>query len=198
MRISPVLSAVVLCAASVGVAYAQTSSSEVSRTPVSRSSAANGLSFAYDAQHGLINATGVQLSAVSRKSSTVTPTTGTITVTINTKIVSHFGTNETYHCSVYAVGGVINLLTGTVDGGVETANAFARITSPGTATCTLKIPYSWTLSQSSGGDSGLILAYAVGAVTPQSEVQRSTLQVDGIENLPANGTTSTYTFDVEL
>jgi hypothetical protein len=98
---------------------------------------------------------------------------------------------------VYAIGGIIDTDTGTVDGGLENANNFATA-SGGKYSCTLRIPYAWTLPSTAGADSGLILGFGVAAVNPQSEVQRSTLQVDGIENLPANGATSKFTFNVAL
>jgi hypothetical protein len=64
-------------------------------------------------------------------------------------------------------------------------------------------PYSWTLPPDPGADTGLILAFGVSAVSQGSQnsagvVERSTLQLDGIENLPASGATSTFTFGVTL
>jgi hypothetical protein len=60
------------------------------------------------------------------------------------------------------------------------------------------MPYSWTLPPDGGADTGLILAFGVSAVNVHSEVQRSTLQLDGIENLPASGASSKFSFNVAL
>jgi hypothetical protein len=198
MRVSPMLTAMLLCAASIGAAHAQTVTPGFGRSTGESSRNSSGMSFAYDAQHGQINANGIQLNPTTIKSNSVSPTTGTITVVINIKVLSHFEGGTTYHCSVNAIGGILDIFNGTVDGGIETANGFATVTSGGTASCTLVMPYSWTLPQDPRGSTGLILAFGAAAVNPQSEVQRSTLQVDGIENLPASGAASKFTFNVAL
>jgi len=198
MRIPHAFCAVVLCAASAFAAHAQQStSSNLVKAPTGVSKLPGGMNFNYDAQHGLITATGVQLKTTTQKSNSVSPTTGTIQLTINIKVLSHFETGTTYHCSVYALGGILDTDTATVDGGLENANTFA-VGSGGSYTCTVKIPYSWTLPHDPGADSGLILAFGAAAVNPHSEVEHSTLQLDGVENLPANGATSTFTFNVAL
>ena len=199
MRISPTLFAVVLCAASTFAAHGQQAvTSGPARGPVGTAKAPSGMSFAYDANQKQIVASGVHLSTGTIKSNSVSPTTGTINVTIHIKIVSGFESGTTYHCSVNAVGGIIDLDNGTIDGGLETANNFAVVTAPGVAQCTLKIPYSWTLPHDGGAESGLILAFGVAAVNTHSEVERSTLQVDGIENLPPSGAASNFVFTVAL
>ena len=195
MRIPQTIFALVLCAATASAVHAQTATSEFTRA-TGPTKAPSGMSFSYDAQHGQITATGVQMNTVAKKPSAVTPTSGLIDLTINIKIVSRFESGTTYHCSVYAIGGLINTDTGTVDGGIENANGFATVTAPGMATCRIKIPYEWTLAGQ--GDTGLILAYGVGAINVHSEVEHSTLQVNGIDNLPANGTTSKFVFNVAL
>ncbi|HTJ30373.1 MAG TPA: hypothetical protein VL346_07725 [Acidobacteriaceae bacterium] len=194
MRIPCLLSALIFCAAPL--AYAQ--QSNLVRNPGGAPVRAvpDRMSFSYDASHN-ITASGVQLKTSTLKSNSVSPTTGTIVVTINIKLISRLQSGTTYHCSVNAIGGIIDLDTGTVDGGVESASNFAS-GSGGAYSCTLRIPYSWTLTQSSGADSGLILAFGVNAVNPQGDVPRSTLQVDGIENLPASGATASYVFNVAL
>jgi hypothetical protein len=198
MRVSLMLTAMLLCAASIGAAHAQTVTPGFGRSTGESSRSSTPMSFAYDAQHGQINANGIQLNPTTIKSNSVSPTTGTITVVINIKVLSHFEGGTTYHCSVNAIGGLLDIFNGTVDGGIETANDFATVTSGGTASCTLVMPYSWTLPQDARGSTGLILAFGAAAVNPQSEVQRSTLQVDGIENLPASGAASKFTFNVAL
>jgi hypothetical protein len=198
MRISPKLFAVVICAAAVPAAYAQAGNSDASRVANRATSIPSGVSFTYDNQRGQITATGLQLTSSTPKSDGPAPVTGTIDVTIQIKVASKFEGGTTYHCSVYAIGGILNLNTGTVEGGVENANTFGTRNSKGVVTCSFSIPYEWTLSSGSGDESGLILAYAAAAVNPHSEVEHSTLQVDGILNLPANETTSKFTYNVTL
>jgi len=163
----------------------------------------SGLNFSYDAQHDQINTAGMQMKAHSQSSPTVSPTTGTITVTLNIKLASHFPRKTQIHCSLTAIGGQIDILTGSFDGGIETANAASWDSNSGTATCTLVIPYSWSLPQDPASANGLILAFGASAVNrpdnaDKNDVYRSTLQVDGIENLPANGGSAAFVFDVAL
>lgn len=198
MRIPCLLSALTLCAASSLAVHAQQSNSNIARVPGATAVRVvpNSMNFTYDAAKG-ITANGVQLRSSTIKSNSVSPIIGSIIVTINVKVLTRFEAGTTYHCSVNAIGGIIDTDTGTVDGGIETVNNFAT-GSGGTYSCVLRIPFSWTFSQTPGADSGLILAFGVGAVNTHGEVQHSTLQVDGIENLPAPGSTSQYVFNVIL
>jgi hypothetical protein len=193
MRGSIALSLVALCAASIGVAYAQ----QAVKSTTSTKPVPSGMTFSFDPQQGQIVATGVQLAPSSAKPSVTSPTTGTVTVTLNIKPVSKFPRGTEYPCSVFLVGGQLDLSNGTVQGGLETSNGTAKY-SGGVYVCTLTIPYSWTLDSDPTGETGLIIAFAAGAQNPQGHYYRSTLQLDGIENLPATGTTSSYTFDLTL
>ena len=193
MRISLPLLAIALVASSIGAANAQ------QRVVTTKGSAVpSGINFAYDAEKNQITSSGVQVKPAVLGQASTTPTTGKIVVTINLHIASTFGQFTNFRCSVYAIGGIIDLDNGTVNGAIETVGGNAKSTGGGNAVCTLSIPYSWTLAKDSGADSGLILAFGVAAINTNKEVQRSTLQVDGIENLPASGTTSKFAFDVVL
>lgn len=191
MRIFPSLIAVALCAASVGAASGQRAVAPVSGKTL------NGIGLAFDAPRGQFTASGIQLKP-SVKSNVSSATTGTVDVTINIKLVSKFSRDNTFPCSVIVIGGIIDTDNGTVDGGIETVNGEARVTGAGAATCTVSIPYSWDLASDSAAQSGLILAYAVASVDHRGIARRTTLQLSGIENLPANGATSTFTFDAAL
>ncbi len=186
--------AFLLCAASIDVAQAQQGAAIPTNGKVPA-----GLSFAFDPQLSQFSASGLHMNASKPKSASVTPTTGTIDVTVTINLVSKFSHETVFPCAVIAIGGVIDLNSATVDGGIETVYGRGMIASPGatTATCTVSIPYSWTLSGGSTA-SGLILAYAAAAVSEHGGTKRSTLQVNGIENLPANGTTSKFAFEVAL
>lgn len=200
MRCSPALVAVVLCALSGSAVCAQSASSPLTRRPVSSNDLPGSLNFNYDAQHDSVTASGVQIKP-SVKSNLLSPTTGTVSVTINISAVSHFTHGTQFHCSLTLIGGILDLSNGAVVGGIETANGVASYTGPGAATCTLTIPYSWTIPPDPAASSGLILAFGVAAVSSHegnSVVERSTLQLDGIENLPPSGTVSSYTFGATL
>jgi len=194
MRTFPTLLAAAMCAASFGTAYGQTA---VPSATVNK--LLNSMSFNYDAKHDQIGASNLQIMP-SVTSSTTTPTTGTIQVTINIAAVSHFSASTAFHCSLLAIGGIIDPGNGTVAGAVESANRIAGIGTPSTS-CTLTIPYSWTLTSDPNAQSGLILGFGVAVVAGRDEsatVWRLTLQLDGIENLPASGATSTFSFNVSL
>src|SRR5664280_1206134 len=164
MRASTLFLAAAFSAVSVGAAYAQAPAS--GHTAAANHSVPASMSFAYDAQRDQVNASGVQLKPSVLATSAVTPTTGTITVTININVASHFARNTAYHCSLTAIGGEIDTSNGTVAGGIETANGVARWNGPGTAACTLTIPYSWTLVPDPAANTGLILAFGVSAISP--------------------------------
>lgn len=194
MRSSPTLYAAALCALISSVACAQSASGALSRT------VPGSLNFSYDAQHDSVAASGLQIKP-SVKSNAITPTTGTVTVTISISAVSHFSRGTQFHCSLTLIGGILDLSNAVVVGGVETASGIATSSGPGAATCTLTIPYSWTLPPDPAADSGLIMAFGVAAVSEHdgtAVVHRSTLQLDGIENLPASGTAQSFTFGVTL
>jgi hypothetical protein len=197
MRILPILSAA--CAIAI-CAVTSVNAQQPATTPRSAAAPAKlppGMSFAWDASHTQITSGGVQLKASTLKSNSVSPTTGYVNIQINIKVRSRLEASTAYHCSAYVLGGIIDLDNGTVDGGLETANALASGSS-GTYTCKFNIPYSWTLASDPGSDSGLIIAFGAAALNTKGEVQHSTLQVDGIENLPENGASSLFVYNVAL
>lgn len=195
MRISCLLSALTLSVAASLTANAQSTSAHVSGATTTRT-VPGAMSFSYDASQNLV-ASGVQLKTSTLKSNSVSPTTGTIVVTIFIKKISTLPTGTTYHCSVEAIGGIVDTDTGVVDGGIESASNYASASGAEYA-CTLHIPYSWTLTENAGTDTGLILAFGVNAVAKDGTVPRSTLQVDGIESLPPSGGSANYVFHTAL
>ena len=198
MRSSPTLFAATLCALSISVASAQNAGSSLARTLANN--LPSNVHFSYDAEHDSVSASGIEIKP-SVKSNAITPTTGTVTVTINVSAVSHFPHGTQFHCSLTLIGGILDLNNAAVVGGVETANGVASWSGPGAATCTLTIPYSWTIPPDPAASSGLIMAFGVAAVSDHeggSVVHRSSLQLDGIENLPPSGTTQSFTFGVTL
>ena len=196
MKTSPRLFVAALCVMSLGVAQAVAATSSTSGSKKLPS----GLSFSYDAQHDQISASGV--SALTLASPSITPTTGTISVTINIKLVTHFRRNTAIHCSLAAVGGQLDIVNQGIDGAIETANGVAAADGSSYAVCKLTIPYSWSLPPDPIAANGLILAFGASATQRENGqdpiVERSTLQVDGVESLPANGATTSFVFDVAL
>ena len=164
-----------------------------------RTNSVSPFAFNYDAAHDQITASGISIQPLhTTPPAAPTPTTGTIVVYINIKVVSSFVSSDHIDCSLLAIGGDIDLAAGTVDGGMETANAHARPWGSRGAGCKLVIPYSWTLSPSPAAPNGLILVFGAADKCDDGMVMRSTLQVDGPESLPKNGGTAEYSFDVEL
>ncbi|KAA6464948.1 hypothetical protein DYQ86_03050 [Acidobacteria bacterium AB60] len=194
MRRSPTLLAAFVCVLAAGVVSAQNAATSLAHIP------AGNLHFSYDAQHGSVNATGVQIRPAVQ-SSAIPPTTGTVSVAINISAVSRFSRDTRFHCSLTLIGGILDLNNAAVVGGIETANGIATSSGPGAATCTLTIPYSWTIPPDPAASSGLVMAFGVSAVSfheGEAVVHRSTLQVDGIENLPPSGSNQTFAFNVTL
>jgi hypothetical protein len=156
-----------------------------------------GVSLAFDAAHGQITASGFALRPVPMDTST-TPTTGTVQITVNVNLVTHFKAGTRIKCGALVLGGEIDTATYTINGGMETAVAKAWVTSPSTAVCKLAIPYSWTLSGANSPATGMIVGFAVAAVEGDGDTVRSTTQLSGVDNLPATGATSKYTFNAAL
>jgi len=193
MRYTFKLISAVLCALSLGVAHSQTALSK----PAKVSQIPGAVSFHYDAQHDEVIPAGIQLKPSPAGAEGLF--TGTLVVTLNITAVSHFHHGTSYHCSLTAIGGEIDATSGVVSGGIETASGVAKWNGTNTLSCTLTIPFEWTLIPDSTAIQGAILAFGVSAVSPEGgAVQRSTLQVAGIEPLPPSGTTSTFAFDATL
>lgn len=182
---------VLLCAMMAGALFAQSPAN----SPINRSR--SPISFSYDAQHDHVIPSGIQLRPAAISDVSITPTTGTVVVTINITAVSHFRRGTSYHCSLTAIGGELDTTNAVVSGGIDTASGLARWNGSNTLSCTLAIPYEWTILPDPAATRGALLAFGVAAVD-DGTVVRSTLQVDGVEPLPPNGTTSTFSFNVTL
>ena len=202
-----------LCLLATAAMYGQTSLQQSTHNTKSKFGA---MSFSYDAQHGQIVANGVQMKARSN-TVPIPPTTGKIVVTVNIHAESKFDGDTEFHCTLLVIGGEIDTTDGVVGGGIETASSVAH-----KDVCTLTIPYSWVIPPDSGASSGMILAVGVAAVDPlpppdkhgdnhgdkkdknddnngdEGTVPRTTLQVGGVDSIPPNGTTTSFSFDIVL
>ena len=161
--------------------------------------APSGLNLAFDAQHGQITASGYTLKPASSAAAS-TSVTGTVEVTLTLNLVTKFKRGATFPCAAILIGGQIDTGNYILDGGVETASGIANVSekNPSTATCKLAIPYAWTLQHDSGASNGMLIAFAAAGVNPGGATVRSTLQITGIESLPATGSTTTYAFNATL
>lgn len=216
MRMYGVLFAAACAVAASGVVCAQTASTRVSHS-------VNGLgaiSFNYDAQHDRVTADGLRMMAFTGNTNPV-PFTGTIKVQINVTAHTQFPKNTEIHCTALAVGGILDPINEIVAGGLETANVVATAVKGvnGGYDCFLTIPFRWPITPDPAAASGLIVAIGVSAIGPMDPeggkgddngkgddkgrdhdtgVIRSTLQVDGVESLPASGAITRFAFEVYL
>jgi uncharacterized Zn-binding protein involved in type VI secretion len=137
---------------------------------------------------------------------TTTPTTGTVEVTFNIKLVTAFAKGTTINCSIDVTGTAENTTAFTVVTYVETAGSPATI-SGSTATCTATLPYSWLIPAASTTEiesfSGGYTVSAYPAVTSTTTIltsayRSSTSNFVSLKAVPASGTVSKYTVNVTL
>jgi hypothetical protein len=129
------------------------------------------------------------------------PTTGTVEVSFNIKLVTAFAKGSTLTCGIFLSGTVENSVTGAGyyyedDGNSATVNG-------STATCTATIPYSWLVPFGSVQTfTGTYMVSIYGAVpagaqliTPSRDSEAPFLSANAI---PPSGTVSKYTVNVTL
>jgi hypothetical protein len=190
-----------LCLLATAAVYGQTAS--LQQPSHNTKGKLGAMSFSYDAQHDQIVPNGMQLQPHA-SNTPITPTTGKIVVTATINAETHFPMGTKFHCTLLAVGGELDTTNCVIAGGLETTSAVAKHD-----VCTLTIPYSWIVPPDPAAATGLILAIGVSAVEGDGHhdhddgngagmVTRTTLQVLGVDNLPANGTTTTVSFDIVL
>jgi hypothetical protein len=191
MRIPQILFVALLCAASSVAALGQ----QAAPTP----KAPSGLNFSFDAPHGQISANGYTVKAASNQPASAN-ITGTVEMTLTIKLVTKFKRGTDFPCAAIVIGGQIDTSNFVLDGGLETASGMATVspTNPSSATCKLTIPYDWSLQHDSGASSGMVIAFAAAGVNERGTTVRSTLQITGIESLPADGSTTTFAFSPTL
>ena len=132
--------------------------------------------------------------ALQTTAANVAPTTGTFVVNFAITIQSSFPANTTITCSVTA--NADNVSTNPVGSSVfiEQASTTAAI-SGASASCSVTIPYSWTLATPASDHVGL--GYTITASTPAAApiVALTTLRYSSQEiatiPVPASGTTTT-------
>jgi hypothetical protein len=181
-----------LGAAQLGVALGQQAAS----TSPTRTS--SNLSFAFDAQQGQLTATGYAVRSQTASVGGTSSVTGTLNLTITINLVSKLGPDPHIPCSAIMLGGEVDLSTPIIDGGIETASDRATVDwKAKTATCTLSIPYEWTLVTDPSAGEGLIVGFGA-AIVDHDVTRRSTIQIGGPLPLPANGTTTTLAFTTTL
>ncbi|MGB6687776.1 MAG: hypothetical protein WBE76_08025 [Terracidiphilus sp.] len=114
-------------------------------------------------------------------------------------MASKVGRDTQIPCAAIIIGGEADLSTPVVDGGIDTASSAAMVDwKTKTATCTLNIPYEWTLVTDPSAGEGLFIGFAAGEVGRNDVTLRSTIQIGGPLPLPASGTTTTLAFTTTL
>jgi hypothetical protein len=194
MRLRGILTVAALSAAQLGVALGQQAAA------TTKTQAPSGLSFAFDALHGQLTASGYSVGAHTMTTPPGTSSvTGTISITVTINIVSKLGHDIRIPCAAIGIGGEFDTSVPIVDGGIETASGDATIDwKTKTATCALSIPYEWTLITDPSASEGLIVGFAAAAVDRSDTTKRSTIQIGGPLPLPATGTTTTLAFTTSL
>ena len=194
MRLRGIFVVAALAAAQLGVAVGQQAASST------KTSAPGGLSLAFDAVHGQLTASGYTVKAHPLTTPTgASSVTGTVNLTITINLVSKIGHEARIPCAAILIGGEADTSTPIVDGGIETASGDAMVDwKAKTATCTLSIPYEWTLVTDPAAGEGLFVGFAAADVDHWDNAKRSTSQIGGPLPLPPTGTTTTLAFATTL
>jgi hypothetical protein len=192
MRLRGFVVVAALAAAQLGVAFAQQAVANSPTRPLS------GINLSFDAPHGQLTASGYAVRTEAAPASGTPTVSGTVNVTITINLISYAGTNPLIPCSVIVLGGEWDTSTPVVDGGINTASGDSLVdTKTKTATCTLSIPYEWTVPTESGVTKGLFVGFAVASVVDNVTI-RSTIQMEGLLPLPSTGTTTNLTYTTSL
>jgi hypothetical protein len=136
---------------------------------------------------------GPERPGPERKGPTSTTFTGTYSVTFNLTIASTLPSGSTITCKVQILPGVSGMESAAVP--VEAAAGVAVVTGTA-ATCTVEIPFAWTLSNTRGGVSMSYEIDAFNATGTLPNVVRTSAQQGMAESYPASGGTTNLTFNV--
>jgi hypothetical protein len=194
MRLRGLFVVAALVAAQLGVALGQQAAS------TTKTQAPSGLSLSFDALHGQLTASGYSVKAHPLQAPSGTSSvTGTLNITITINLVSKFDRGTRIPCAAIAIGGEADTSVPVVDGGIETASGEAMVDwKAKTATCTLSIPYEWTLITDPSAGEGVFIGFAAAEVNRFDVTGRSTIQIGGPLPLPPTGTTTTLAFTTTL
>jgi hypothetical protein len=194
MRLRGFFVVAALVAAQLGVAVGQQAAS------TAKTQAPSGLSLSFDALHGQLTASGFAVRPHPLQTPTGTSSvTGTVNLTITINLVSKIGHDARIPCAAILIGGEADTSVPVIDGGIETASGDAMVDwKSKTATCTLSIPYEWTLITDASAGEGLFVGFAAADVDQRDNTKRSTIQIGGPLPLPPTGTTTTLAFTTTL
>jgi hypothetical protein len=196
MRLRGMIVVVALAAAQMGMAFPQQAVANSPTRP------ASGINLSFDAPHGQLTASGYAVRNQAAPTSGTATVTGTVTFVITINLVSKFNANSQIPCGAIVIGGEVDLSTPVVDGGIDTVSGTATIDGKAkTATCTLSIPYEWTLVPDASAAEGLLVGFAAASVDHDHDhdvTRRSTIQLGGPLPLPPSGTTTTLAFTTSL
>jgi hypothetical protein len=196
MRLRGMITAAVLAAAQLGVVSAQQA---VVNSPTRPSP---GINLAFDAPHGQLIASGYAVRSAAVPTSGTATVTGTVNLVITINLVSRISSGSQIPCGAIVIGGEVDLSTPVVDGGIDTVSGNAVVDwKAKTATCTLSIPYEWTLVPDASAAEGLLVGFAAASVDHDHDhdvTRRSTIQLGGPLPLPPSGATTTLAFTTSL
>jgi hypothetical protein len=196
MRLRGMIVVAALVAAQLGVALGQQAVANSPTRPPS------GINLAFDALHGQMTASGYAVRSAAVPASGVTAVTGIINLVITINLVSKLGSNPQIPCGGILIGGEVDLSTPIVDGGIDTVSGNGTVDwKARTATCTLSIPYEWTMPTDAAATGGLIVGFAAASVDHDHDhdmTRRSTIQLAGPLPLPPTGTTTNLAVTTSL
>jgi len=197
MRLRGLFLVAALAIAFAGSAFGQKAAATTTTTKLPA-----GLSLAFDAPSGQLTASGLTFKAMPKDIPGTASFTGTVNITITINLVSKIGHDSRVPCAAILIGGEADTTTPVFDGGIETASTEAAIDwKSKTATCTLSIPFEWTLVADATAAQGMFIGIAAGDVDHawgHDVARRSTIQIGGPLPLPASGSTTTLAFTTTL
>ncbi len=160
---------------------------------------------------GLVFAGSVSMAAQSEApdgenaalaNAAVAPTTGTLALTFNIKLSSSYPAGSIVSCLGIVEGVTQNTMTGAGNRWTELATSSSKVTGS-TATCTISIPYSWSLQPTGTGVQNIYLgAYDISVADISGKTvlanRTSTSFFAHFTPIPVTGTTTKFTLNVTL
>lgn len=145
----------------------------------------------------LVSATALAGPVAEHRGSGPTTVSGTYSITFNLTIVSTLPANATITCKaqIAPANAAVSSFQQQSSVPFESAAGVATLTGS-TATCTVEIPFSWTVEGTRGGVS---LSYELDGLNASGSlpaVVRTSVQQNVAQPYPSSGATSTVTFNV--
>jgi len=144
----------------------------------------------------LASASGWSQSAAQHRGGAPTAVSGVYSITFNLSIASTLPANSTIVCKAQITPGIAGFGNYNAQAvPVESASGVASVSGP-TATCSVEIPFAWTVETARGGAA---LSYEIDAINAAGSlpaVVRTSAQQGVAESYPSPGGTSSVTVNV--